>query len=327
MTIAWMPRALLILFAAFGLLACGGESASVNIPVATSTGVPPAPQTARATATHPAPTATNFANPQPTPATATFTPQPTAVLPTTFPNETRPFPTPEPTTQPLAAEEPPLIIVLDPGHDRSIPGALGIEYQMVLQTAYVAKAALEAAGYEVHLTREDNDFVFSEHPELLPPNAADMHPGYGAAYAHATKALEFEPDMVIMLHYNGHPSADARGMEIYYCELGGPQNLMLAGIVRDELVVALRTVGYETPSTRIEEDIVVARGNRHFPSKGNVYDPPTTWVANRYTGIPVVLTEPLYMTNPIERPFLDDAATHQAISGAYVRTADRYFSR
>jgi N-acetylmuramoyl-L-alanine amidase len=259
----------------------------------------------------------------PTPAQSTATAQPVreSVL-------VEPAVTATPVEQATATlSEDRLVIVLDPGHDRSSPGALGIEYQVVLRTAFIAREALEAAGYEVHLTREDNDKVFSEYPELLPPNAADMHPGYGAAYAHATKALEFEPDMVILLHYNGHPNPDVRGIEIYYCEMGGSQNLVLAEIVRDELVVALSSMGYETPSTKIAEDLTVARGGRHFPSLGNVYDPPTVWVENRFAGIPVVLTEPLYMTNPIERPMLDDERTHQAIAAAYVRAADRYFGR
>lgn len=294
------------------------------------------------TSTQP-PADTPFPQAQPS---ATHEPTATAVPPTSLPEPTSTAPhhpvapsatpdtpsqtrVPEPTATTAAEleESRPLVIVLDPGHDRTSPGALGIEYQYVLHTAFVAKAALEAAGYEVHLTREDNDFVFNEHPELLPPNASEMHPGYGAAYAHASKALEFNPDLVLILHYNGHPNPDVRGIEIYYCELGGPQNLVLAEIVRDELVIALRSIGYETPSTRIAEDLTVARGGRHFPIMGNVYDPPTTWVENRYAGIPVVLTEPLYMTNPIERPLLDIDATHQAIADAYVRAVDRYFGR
>jgi N-acetylmuramoyl-L-alanine amidase len=278
-----------------------------------------APPTATAHQTHVHPTATSTAEVVAVPATPAV---PSEVTPADQASAVETA-----TAEPQEDNERPLVIVLDPGHDPSTPGALGIEYQFVLRTAFIARTALEEAGYEVHLTREDNDYVFSEHPELLPPNAADMHPGYGAAYAHATKALQFNPDLVLLLHYNGHPSPDVRGIEIYYCEMGGPQNLVLAEIVTEELVVALQTIGYETPPTRIAEDLSVARGNRHFPSLGNVYDPPQHWVENRYAGIPVVLTEPLYMTNPIERPFLDDEATHQAIADAYVRAIDRYFGR
>ena len=207
------------------------------------------------------------------------------------------------------------------------PSALGIEYQVNLRTALVAREALEAAGYRVYLTREDNEFAFLDHPELLPANGDDFHRGYSHAYAHATKALQFDPDMVIALHYNGHPDPNVARLEVYYCELGGSQNLRFAEIVRDELVVALNSIGFDPPSTLIQEDLTVARGNRHFPSLGNVYDAPRPFLYNRYDGIPVVLTEPLYLTNATGFALLEDDATHQAIAEAYVRAANRYFGR
>ena len=305
------------------LAGCGGNPEAEREPQAIHTPTISSPQPT----SEPAPALTpTEALPQ---VRATVTSTAIAQRPTPTETQTPPTATPPLLTETSVPgpEEQPLVIVLDPGHDRSTPGALGIEYQYVLRTAFVAKAALEAAGYEVHLTREDNDFVFSEHLELLPPNAGEMHPGYGAAYAHASKALQFEPDLVLLLHYNGHPNPGVRGVEIYYCEMGGPQNLELAGILSDELVLALRSIGYDTPSTRIAEDLSVARGNRHFPSLGNVYDPPQNWVESRYDGIPVVLTEPLYMTNALERPLLDLDSTHRAIADAYVRAIDRYFGR
>ncbi len=225
---------------------------------------------------------------------------------------------------PTAGDAP--VIVLDPGHVTD-SSALGIEYQDNLRAAGYAKAALEEAGYIVHLTRTDNETVFLDHPELLPANAADFHPGYGRAYAHASKALEFDPDLVIVLHFNGNDDPNAGGVEVYYCEKGSEQNLVFANIVRDELVTALRSIGYEPPSARVIEDIAVARGNRHFPSLGNVYDAPRTHLGNRYANIPVVLTEPLYESNSTERALILDDATHIAIAQAYVRAADRYFGR
>lgn len=217
--------------------------------------------------------------------------------------------------------------MLDPGHDHTTPGALGIEYQVVLHAAYIAKEALEAAGYQVFLTRTNNEMSFFDDPSLLPPNAADMHPGYGRAYAHASTALQFNPDMVILLHFNGHPNPDVAGIEIYYCEMGGPQNLEFAYVMRDELLAALRSIGYEPPATRVAEDIGVARGNRHFPSLGNVYTSENEWIENRYDGIPVVLTEPLYMTNAAELALIGNDATHAAIAEAYVRAANAWFGR
>lgn len=219
------------------------------------------------------------------------------------------------------------MIVLNPAHDHLAPGAIGIEYELVLTTAEFTKAALEQAGYTVYLTRDDNDTVLHDDLALVPPNADDFHPGYTRAYAYASKALQFEPDLVIVLHYNGFDDPSAAGVEVYYCELGGEQNLALAEITLEELLVAFRSLGYEPPRARVIEDIAVARGERHFPSLGNVYDYPRVHLHNRYAGIPVVLTEPLYLTNPTERALIDDPTTHIAFAQAYVRVVDRWFGR
>ncbi len=298
------------------LTACGGSGAAEgdDVPGTFAPGpsaVTPVP-TVQPTATS-APTAT---------ATPTSRPAPSPTLPAATPTAT---PSPEPTPTAIPDDAP--VIVLDPGHDRMFPSALGIEYRDTLTAALHARDALEEAGYRVFLTREDNDYAFLDHPELLPPNGADFPRGFSHAYAHASAALQFDPDLVFVLHFNGNADPDVAGVELYYCENGGPQNLALAEIVREELVVALDGIGYQTPSARIFEDITVARGNRHVPSLGNLYDAPREYRGNRYAGIPVVLTEALYETNPTERALIEDPATHDALARAYVRAADRYFGR
>ena len=324
--LSWKSLSIISLLALSVLLAACGGSADVSAPdgiLATVLSDPP-PKfptatvgTVVATATATAKVTPMEALPSPTvTATATVTSSPAPVEPTA---------TMSPISSGSGDADP--VIVLDPGHDRMFPSALGIEYQVNLRTALVAREALEAAGYRVYLTRETNEFAFLDDPALLPSNGGDFPRGFSHAYAHATKALQFEPDMVIALHYNGHPDPNVARLEVYYCEFGGPQNLMFAEIVRDELVVALNSIGFDPPSTLIQEDLTVARGNRHFPSLGNLYDAPRTWLGNRYDGIPVVLTEPLYLTNATGFALLEDDATHQAIAEAYVRAADRYFGR
>jgi N-acetylmuramoyl-L-alanine amidase len=260
------------------------------------------------------PSATVLPAPSPTPTaipTATLTPG--AIV-------TNPSPTPAPA---VAAP----VIVIDPAHDPTSPGALGTEYREVLTTALYTKAALEEAGYIVHLTRYNNDTINQDNPAFRPPNADDFHPGYSRAYAQASAALQYDPDLVIVLHYNGIGDPAVGGIEVYYCEEGSDQNIVLAEILLEELVTAFRSVGYEPPRARVLEDLIVARGNRHFPSLGNVYDFPRTWLENRYDHIPVALTEPLYMTNPTEYALLSDPGTHMALADAYVRAIDRYFGR
>jgi N-acetylmuramoyl-L-alanine amidase len=264
-------------------------------------------------------------SPAPAPV-ATDAPAPEATL-TALPAATPepPAPAAEPSPTPYAGDAP--VIVLDPAHNPTAPGALGTEYREVLTTALYTKAALEQAGYTVYLTRYNNDTINEDNPAFRPSNGGDFHPGYSRAYAQASAALQYDPDLVIVLHYNGIGDPAVGGIEVYYCEMGSTQNIVLAEIVLEELVVAFNSIGYEPPRARVIEDLAVARGQRHFPSLGNVYDFPRTWIENRYSHIPVVLTEPLYLTNPTEAALMEDPGTHMALADAYVRAVNRYFGR
>jgi|GEM_PF-951655 len=219
------------------------------------------------------------------------------------------------------------VIVLDPGHDRTNGGALGVEYQDTMRTALATKDALERAGYTVFLTRPDNDTVLYGDPTLMPPNAASMDPGYNQGYAHTTRALQLDPDLYISLHYNGSSNPNARGLTIYYCDYAGTQNAGLAAIIRDELLAALRSRGYEPPYANTAEDGTIGKTYGHLATLGNVYSAPFAFEGNRLTGVPAVLVEPLFETNATERALIQDDATIAAFAEAYVRAANRYFGR
>jgi N-acetylmuramoyl-L-alanine amidase len=219
------------------------------------------------------------------------------------------------------------VIVLDPGHDRTNGGALGIEYQDTMRTALATRSALEAAGYTVYLTRPDNETVLYGDPALMPSNAASMDQGYNQGYAHTTRALQFEPDLYVSLHYNGSSSPDARGLTVYYCDYGGTQNAALAAIVRDELLAALRSSGYEPPYANATEDGAIGKTYGHLATLGNVYSAPFAFEGNRLGGTPAVLVEPLFETSPTERALIADDATIDAFARAYVRAVNRYFGR
>jgi N-acetylmuramoyl-L-alanine amidase len=276
----------------------------------------PTGRTALPTATHTA-TSTATATPSPTP-TATSAP-PTA--------------TPQATPQPTATDAPAPdttrapVIVIDPGHEQTSGGALGLEYLYTLQTALLTKAALEEAGYTVYLTREDNQTSLLHDPGLMPDNAATMDPGYSQGYAHTSRALQLEPDLYLSLHYNAAGSAAVAGLTVYYCAFGGEQNQRLAELVRDELVVALAEVGYTPPYAAAAEDGTIGKSYGHLATLGNVYSAPFAFEGNRLVGVPAVLTEPLFMTNPTELALVEDPRTHDAFARAYVRAIDAYFGR
>jgi N-acetylmuramoyl-L-alanine amidase len=228
---------------------------------------------------------------------------------------------------PAPPEESAPVIVLDPGHDVTSGGALGVEYADVMRTALATRAALDAAGYTVYLTRADNETILYGDATLMPANSASMELGYNQGYAHTTKALTFQPDLYVSIHYNGSDNPSAAGLTVYYCDYGGPQNAVLAGYLRDELLAALRSLGYEPPYAQATEDGAIGKSYGHLATLGNVYTAPFEFVENRLPGVPAVLTEALFESNPAERALILDDATHQALAVAYVRAVDRYFGR
>ena len=124
---------------------------------------------------------------------------------------------------------------------------MGVEYLDVMRTALITRDALEAAGYTVYLTRPDNDTILYGDPSLMPDNADSMDLSYNQGYAHTTKALQYAPDLLLSIHYNGFDDPDVAGATVYYCDNGGPQNATLAGLMRDELAGAFAEIGYDPP--------------------------------------------------------------------------------
>jgi N-acetylmuramoyl-L-alanine amidase len=217
------------------------------------------------------------------------------------------------------------VIVLDPGHDRTTGGAQGIEYRDTLRTALASAAALEARGYTVLLTRPDNTTVLVNDPALLPANPTVYNADYREGYAHASKILTLQPDLAISIHYNAAPSGPGGGSTTYYCDLGGPQNARLASILQREIAAALRDRGYTPPYSQATEDAGIGKTYGHLATLGNVNDPAGQQLRNRMVGLPIVLTEALFETNPTERALLADDATIARLAEAYARAVDAYF--
>jgi N-acetylmuramoyl-L-alanine amidase len=220
-------------------------------------------------------------------------------------------------------------IVLDVGHDRKSGGALGIEYRDTLRTSLAIARELVARGYTVYLTRDDNETVLLDDPALLPPDAATTRydPGYLEGYAHASKTLALAPDLAISVHYNAAPSGPGGGSTTYYCELGGPRNRRLAELVQAEIALALADRGYRPPYSRVAEDAEIGKAYGHLATLGNVNDPRTgRTTGNRMPGLPIVLTEALFETNPTERALIADDETIARLAVGYARAVDAFFA-
>ncbi len=91
-------------------------------------------------------------------------------------------------------------VILDPGHGGADPGAVGegdlLEKDIVLEIARTARDLLEAEGYRVFLTREDDRFVSLR-------NRARM-------------ANRLRADLFVSIHANAAGNHQARGTETFY---------------------------------------------------------------------------------------------------------------
>jgi N-acetylmuramoyl-L-alanine amidase len=92
------------------------------------------------------------------------------------------------------------VIVIDPGHGGSDPGAIGptglAEKTVTLDVALRLAKALKLAGAKVHLTRTDDSYVYL-------PKRVDMAHSLGA-------------DLFVSIHANGFDTHSPSGAEVYY---------------------------------------------------------------------------------------------------------------
>lgn len=217
------------------------------------------------------------------------------------------------------------VIVLDPGHERATGGALGVEYRDTLRMASAIRERLAARGYIVRLTRPDAATTLLGEPPLLPANPGNYDAGYLEGYAHASQILALEPDLAVSIHYNAAASGSGGGSATFYCALGGPQNERLGAMIQMEVAAALRERGYTPPYSRVVEDGGIGKSYGHLATLGNVADPVGRAIGNRMMGLPIVLTEALFETNPAERALIVDDTTIAQLAEGYARAIDAYF--
>ena len=190
-------------------------------------------------------------------------------------------------------------IVLDPGHGGSEPGAVGpsgvTEAAVNLDIALRTAALLEARGAEVVLTRTDDTRVTLQ---------------TRAAIAVALRPLAF-----ISIHHNAAPigKSDRPGSELYH-QLDSPTSKRLAGLLWEEYQEELAPFG----SDWAVGDQAGARARQSATTGTDYYG-----VLRRTQGIPAVLSEAGFITNPAEDALLNTPefrqAEAEAIADAVVR--------
>lgn len=97
------------------------------------------------------------------------------------------------------------VIVIDPGHGGADPGKVGVngalEKDINLQIAGKVKVKLEACGYEVHMTREDDDIFDGKREDLE---------------RRINFIKEIQPTLVLGIHQNSYTDESVKGAQVFY---------------------------------------------------------------------------------------------------------------
>lgn len=185
---------------------------------------------------------------------------------------------------------------LDPGHSAADVGARGnelAEYRLTLDLALRLRARLQAMGFSVALTREDDRPVSSyDHPNTIERIRLEQE----ARHARVAPARVY-----LSLHFNGYGDPSVRGTETYYNEDNfGPESILLARTVQQHVVAALRRAGYPALDRGAKSDLWAGKPYGHF---FNLRGP-----------FPSALLEGAFLTNPLERQWLREPAALDAIA-------------
>ena len=190
-------------------------------------------------------------------------------------------------------------VVLDPGHGGEEPGAVGAngltEAELNLAVAELTGEELEAAGASVVLTRTA-DYRMSLAPR-------------------AEIATRLGAQAFVSIHHNGEADGpSARPGTETYAQIASSESRRLSGLVYEEVVEAL--AGFDGVAWVADRDA----GAKFRPNHegGDYYG-----ILRRSAGVPAVLSEALFLSNPAEAELLarDDVrrAEAAAISRAVVR--------
>jgi N-acetylmuramoyl-L-alanine amidase len=190
-------------------------------------------------------------------------------------------------------------VALDPGHGGEEPGAVGpagtLEKAVNLAIAQETKRQLEALGATVVLTRT-GDYRIT----LLSRGAI---------------ATSVKPSVFVSIHHNADPDEERAtpGSETYF-QIASPESKRAAGLVYEELYKAFDEYDVEWVADR-------DAGAKYRPASdgGDYYG-----ILRRSAGVPAVLSEAAFISNPAEEALLADPAFQKVEAAALTKAIVRF---
>ncbi len=178
------------------------------------------------------------------------------------------------------------VVMLDPGHGADDPGAMGLsvvkESDINLLVAYQVKAALEAKGVTVYMTRYGDEDINLEGRKSF--------------------ARSVRPDLYVSIHSNASESKDSIGPSVYYYK---PFSYELSNSITDELQSVYKT-GIYASQTALHTSLT--HDSKYYP-----------FSVTRLDDCPSVLVELGYLTNDMECYYLTRTENQQLLGEAVAR--------
>jgi N-acetylmuramoyl-L-alanine amidase len=177
------------------------------------------------------------------------------------------------------------VIVIDPGHGGSNPGAIGVtglmEKIVNLDVSLRVANLLRSAGATVVMTRSSDIYLNLAPRVVVAENA--------------------KADVFVSIHANAHLSPSIGGTETYYYQYkaSGNQSRILAQSIQSELVRTLRL-----------RDIGIKQGSFHVI---------------RETSMPSVLVELAFLSNALEESMMRTDTFRENSAAAIFRGLENYF--
>lgn len=219
------------------------------------------------------------------------------------------------------------VVMLDPGHGGEDPGAISSnglqEKNVVLSIARETKSRLEAMGYIVYMTRNEDIFI--------PLNVR-------VAKARARKA-----DIFMSIHADSFTSPTARGTGVYILNpkgatsaaakflaqtqnnadaIGGMQSSGNKDV--DNIILDMTQTVTMKDSRKLGQNVLNELGQLNQLHKGRVDE--ANFAVLRAPDIPSILVETAFISNPDEERLLSSASFRQSCANAIAAGVQKYFS-
>ncbi|KKI50410.1 GBS Bsp-like repeat-containing protein [Christensenella hongkongensis] len=204
------------------------------------------------------------------------------------------------------------IIVIDPGHGMSDPGAIGIngtqESDVNAQLAYKTAKELKSRGYTVYLTHRVDKWVSgaTDIPVLLNYDKDK----YDFSTELAAEANKVQPDLYISIHHNSYESSSASGNEVYYTT---NQNSLFVSRSIDLANMIFNGIG--------SLGIYRKRSVKNF-AETTGRDAPI-----KYVNAPAVVVETAFLTNPTDYANIVSSSVQSKVSGKIADGVDQFIQK